>query len=180
MATVVGASPKSKRLHLEEDGCDSLFHYPVQTCDHDTFTTQTGCRKHVKNKHGWFYYFDSEPDDCKTTATPENREDSSKKSCCSTKLLPSFDISSAIGKLLESWLTGSGGGCKSSRQAQKVVHRSFQYIRFAVKMKSYSTPQMQVTTFSRHVSFQSCHFVFLASALQVPVLCIVETHKANV
>ena len=45
------ATPKTKRLHLEEDDWDCLFHCPVQTCNHNVFTTQRGCRKHVKSKH---------------------------------------------------------------------------------------------------------------------------------
>ena len=48
------ASPKPKRLHLEEDDSDGLFHCPVQGCKHDGFTTQRGCRKHAKNKHRWY------------------------------------------------------------------------------------------------------------------------------
>ena len=32
---IAGASPKPKRLHLEEDESDGFFHCPVQTCDHD-------------------------------------------------------------------------------------------------------------------------------------------------
>ena len=59
---LANASPKPKRLHLEEDDCDGLFHCPVQICNHDGFTTQRGCRKHVKNKHSWYYYFDEKPD----------------------------------------------------------------------------------------------------------------------
>ena len=42
---LANASPKPKRLHLEEDDCDGLFHCPVQICKHDGFTTQRGCRK---------------------------------------------------------------------------------------------------------------------------------------
>ena len=38
----------------------------------------------------------------------------------------------------------------------------------------------RVSFLSRRVSFHSSHFSFLASALQVPVLCIVVTHKANI
>ena len=34
------ASPKPKRIHLEEDDSDGLFHCPVQGCKHDGFTTQ--------------------------------------------------------------------------------------------------------------------------------------------
>ena len=48
------ASPKPKRLHLEEDDSDGLFHCPVQDCEHDGFTTQRGCRKHAKNTVGSF------------------------------------------------------------------------------------------------------------------------------
>ncbi|KAK3740785.1 hypothetical protein QZH41_001235 [Actinostola sp. cb2023] len=33
-------------------------------------------------------------------------------------------------KEFEAWLTGSGGGCKSTRQAQQIVRRSFKYLKF--------------------------------------------------
>ena len=129
---IAGASKKPKRLHLEEDESDGFFHCPVQSCgDHDTFTTPRGCRKHVKNKHSWFYYFDLKPDDCNSTANTENSEENVQASSRrSTKFLPSFDISNRIGRLFESWLSGSGGGCKSSRQAQQIVRRSFKYLKF--------------------------------------------------
>ena len=58
---VNGAAEKKRRLHLvtAEDG---LFHCPVKNCDHDGFITQRGCRKHVKSRHEWFYYFDERPE----------------------------------------------------------------------------------------------------------------------
>ena len=56
-----GASPKPKRLHLEKDQTDSLYHCPTQECDHDGFQSQRGCRKHVNTKHSWFFYFDEKP-----------------------------------------------------------------------------------------------------------------------
>jgi len=129
-----GASPKPKRLHLEEDENDKLYHCPVPNCAHDGFSTQRGCRKHVKNKHSWFYYFDEKPenspsetaqkeDDCKKTPSPD-------KERCIKRQLPSFDISTVIGKEFETWLTGSGGGCKSKNQAMQVVRRSFKYLKF--------------------------------------------------
>lgn len=58
----INASPKSKRLHLEEDNCDGRFHCLVQTCNHYGFTMQRGCTKQVKNKHRWYYYFNKKPD----------------------------------------------------------------------------------------------------------------------
>ena len=56
-----GASTKPKRLHLEKDETDSLYHCPIQQCDHDGFQSQRGCRKHVNTKHSWFFYFDEKP-----------------------------------------------------------------------------------------------------------------------
>ena len=37
-----GASPKPKRLHLEKDETDSLYHCPIQECDHDGFQVKEG------------------------------------------------------------------------------------------------------------------------------------------
>ena len=50
--------PMWKWLHLEKDEADSLYHCPIQECDHDGFQSQRGCRKHVNTKHSWFFYFD--------------------------------------------------------------------------------------------------------------------------
>ena len=36
-----GASPKPKRLHLEEDENDKLYHCPVQNCVHDGYSIQS-------------------------------------------------------------------------------------------------------------------------------------------
>ena len=55
------ASPEPKRLHLEKDETDSLYHCPIQECDHDGFQSQRGCRKHVNTKHRWLLYFDDKP-----------------------------------------------------------------------------------------------------------------------
>ena len=124
-----GASLKPKRLHLEEEEGDGLFHCPVVKCAHEEgFSTQRGCRKHVKTKHAWFYFFDSEPSTSKRAEQTQPRLE--KKYQCLTKSVASFDVQSTIGKQFEKWLTGSGGGCKSERQAQQIVKRSFKYLKF--------------------------------------------------
>ena len=51
-----------KRLQLEKEETDSLYHCPIQVCDHDGFKSQRGCRKHVNTKHSWFSFFDGKPD----------------------------------------------------------------------------------------------------------------------
>ena len=124
-----GASPKPKRLHLEEDEKDGLFHCPVEKCSHEEgFSSQRGCRKHVKNKHAWFYYFDSEPS--KISKAEPKQQDLGKSEQCLTRYVASFDINATIGTQFSKWLTGSGGGCKSQRQVHQIVRRSFKYLKF--------------------------------------------------
>ena len=55
---IKGAFAKPRRLQLVSDP-RGVFHCPIQSCDHIGFTSQRGCRKHVKKVHGWYIYFDS-------------------------------------------------------------------------------------------------------------------------
>ena len=134
-------SPKPKHLHLEKDGTDSLYHCPIQECDHDGFQSQRGCRKHVNTKHSWFFYFDEKPTDSKLAT---NSSEIPKKSSTSgtdgdisqastkqgARLIPSFSPSGQIGEEFTNWLTGSGGGYKKDRPAQQIVNRCFKFLKF--------------------------------------------------
>jgi len=128
-----GASPKPKRLHLEKDETDRLYHCPIQECGHDGFQSQRGCRKHVNIKHGWFYFFDQKPEQegLVASAKEEADDDKSSKIAIQTgRILPSFPASSQIGESLTKWLSGSGGGCKKDRVAQQIVKRCFKFLKF--------------------------------------------------
>ena len=52
---------KAETFALGERCSDGLDHYPVTGCEHAGFESKRGCRKHVKTKHGWYYYFDEKP-----------------------------------------------------------------------------------------------------------------------
>ena len=127
-----GASPKPKRLHLEKDEADSLYHCPIQECHHDGFQSQRGCRKHVNTKHSWFFYFDEKPDSKEIDFAMENtiQDRTSETTKHAVKLLPSFSSSCDIGEVFTKWLTGSGGGCKKDRTAQQIVTRCLKFLRF--------------------------------------------------
>ena len=92
-------SPKPKRLHLEKDETDSLYHCLIQVCDHDGFKSQRGYRKHVNTKHSWFFYID----ELKLTfQVPKNlpseiTKQSSEITKQTARVLPSFSVSSQIG-----------------------------------------------------------------------------------
>ena len=135
-----GASPKPKRLHLEKDETDSLYHCPIQECDHDGFQSQRGCRKHVNTKHSWFFYFDEKPNSKEIMESLKvasnfslegtTQDQTSKTTKHAVKLLPSFSLSCDIGEVFTKWLTGSGGGYKKDRAAQQIVTRCFKFLRF--------------------------------------------------
>ena len=124
-SSVKDASRKPKRLHLEKDS-DEKYHCPIPRCDHEGFTSQRGCRKHVKSKHGWFYYFDVKPDENLVTETWQT---SSVQPQNKTRYytIPSYPVSSAMGESFHNWLTGCGGG-KSTRDAKQIVSRTFKFL----------------------------------------------------
>ena len=137
------ASPKPKRLHLEKDQTDSLYHCPIHVCDHDGFKSQRGCRKHVNSKHSWFFYFDEKPElkhhqesfQVFTTNSPvlvafSNDCASTESTKHAPKLFLSFSVSGKIGQDFTNWLTGSGGGYKKDRTATQIAKRSFKFLKF--------------------------------------------------
>ena len=131
-----GASPKPKRLHLEKDETNSLYHCPIQECDHDGFQSQRGCRKHVYNKHSWLFYFDEKPNSKEITDSRNVpmvkpiQDQTTETTKHAVKILPSFSLSCDIAELFTKWLTGSGGGYKKDRAAQQIVTRCFKFLRF--------------------------------------------------
>ena len=130
---------------MEKDETDSLFHCPIQECDHDGFQSQRGCRKHVNNKHSWFFYFDEKPNSTEITDSLKParnvsmvntiQDQTSETTKHVVKLLASFSILCDIGEVFTKWLTGSGGGCKKERAAQQIVTRCFKFLRFCCEDK---------------------------------------------
>ena len=136
-----GALPRAKRLHLEKDEVDSLYHCPIQLYEHEGFQSQRGCRKHVNNKHSWFFHFDEKPVDFQQVTSssdvPENislatLEDDAPRATLKqgARSIPSFSVSSQFGDAFTRWLTGSGGGYKKDRPAQQIVSRCFKFLKF--------------------------------------------------
>ena len=143
-SNIDGALLKPKRLHLEKDDADSLYHCPIQLCEHEGFQSQRGCRKHANNKHSWFFYFDEKPrvDFLKLAAnslkvpTKSSASSTNDDDVSSTRLKPgarsmaSFSTSSQIGEQFTTWLAGSGGDYKKERPAQQIVNRCLKFLKF--------------------------------------------------
>ena len=122
--SVDGAFAKPRRLHLVK-GSDGLDHCPVTGCEHAGFASKKGCRKHVKTKHGWYYYFDEKPTVCSSPcAIDESNANKASKTvpCCSTD----NDFARSFSK----WLQSSCGGGKSRKQSDISVTRALKFIKF--------------------------------------------------
>ena len=131
-STVQGASKKPKRLHLVGDE-EGIFQCPVLHCDHRGFSSQRGCRKHIKNKHGWFYCFDVKPDlkSSRTNVRPQGKgsillEKSHREQI---KRKPSYTKDTPFGHEIVNWLQSMAGDGKSKCLANQVLSKSFKYIR---------------------------------------------------
>ena len=126
----VGASKKPKRLHLKASA-DSLFDCPVESCDSLSYKSRRGCRKHVYQRHGWFYYFDERPKI--EDVLPEQVIEKSKikrGKTSQTSEMPSFAKTCTIYRTFRDWLMSPGGSSKSRTQAEQVSTRVVKYFRF--------------------------------------------------
>jgi len=126
----MGASEKSKRLHLKSGGY-GLFYCPINSCDSVPYRSQRGCRKHVYQRHGWFYYFEERPkvEDVLPKQVIENcKIQKGKKS--KTSEMPSFVKTCTIYTTFRDWLMSPGGSSKGRIQAEQISCRVLKYFRF--------------------------------------------------
>ena len=59
---VVNGAAHGRRKLIIRQNEKSLFSCPIRLCLHEDFKSSRGLRKHIDNKHGWYYYFDEQPD----------------------------------------------------------------------------------------------------------------------
>ena len=127
----IGAAPKPKRLHLVPCISDNLFYCPVKSCDSFSFRSQRGCRKHVSQRHGWYYYFDERPNVEEVLPAPAHRNSAIQKPKRSqTSEMPSFVKTCVVYKLFTKWLESPGGSLKSRLQADQIASRVLKFLKF--------------------------------------------------
>ena len=98
------------------------------------FSSQRGCHKHVKNKHGWFYYSDVKPDVKLSRANVRPQGKGSilleKSHRAQTSTIPSFTKDTLFGHEIVNWLQSMAGGGKSKCLTNQVLSKSLKYVRF--------------------------------------------------
>ena len=125
-----GASLKPKRLKLNPQK-DGIFICPVTDCDSESYRSKRGCRKHVYNRHGWYYYFDRKPDVSEVLPEGNTRMSTCKQQKrCSTSAVPSFLKTCRLAVGFNTWLRSPGGSGKSFSQADQVTSKVLKYAKF--------------------------------------------------
>ena len=132
--TARGSSSKLKRLHLKREVLSDIFHCPVAACDHPGFTTDRGCRKHVTQRHSWWFFFNEKPNADKVFSDKlmPTRLDCNCycKRRASTSTMPSFEMTSRFDKDFSHWFTSDWGGSKSAEQATQIAGRLLKFLHF--------------------------------------------------
>ena len=118
-----GARKKKRKLYLEADD-DGMYLCPVAVCLHVGFKSQRGLRKHITNKHEWYYFFDTQPSVKREEA--ENRLPERRKA--STHKQPAFAIDNGCGLEFVRWLQTPCGGGKVLKEAKQIAKRGMKFL----------------------------------------------------
>ena len=94
---------------------------PASQCDHDGFYSQRGCRKHVRNHHDWFYYFDKKPEIKYLPSKTEAVVEKNVQPLRSIKNFPSLPKDTIFAQTFFEWLTSIAGWGQSKSQPDQIV-----------------------------------------------------------
>ena len=120
---VEGAAHGKRKLSLRKNDY-GLYTCPVKLCLHADFNSSRGLRKHINNKHPWFYYFDEQPE----IKREEIQESQPITSRASTFKKPAFALDEGIGREFLQWLMTSCGGGKTEKEARQIGKRSMKFL----------------------------------------------------
>ena len=122
--SVNGSANGKRKLSFKENE-KGKFTCPAKLCLHSDFESKRGVRKHIDNKHPWYYYFEEQPE-VKREEIELNQPVIQKKASTSSK--PYYSIDEGIGNTFLKWLTSTCGGGKNEREAKQVAKRALKFL----------------------------------------------------
>ncbi len=122
--SINGSANGKRKLSFKEND-KGKFTCPANRCLHSDFESKRGLRKHVDNKHPWYYYFDAQPE-IKREEIELNQPAIPKKASTNSK--PYYSIDEGIGKSFYKWLTTTCGGGKNDKEAKQVGKRAMKFL----------------------------------------------------
>ena len=118
-----GAAQGKRKLVLRANG-RGTFGCPIKLCLHADFKSARGLRKHIENKHPWYFYFEEQPEINKEEI--QALQPVSKRVNTASK--PCYSMDEGIGKDFLDWLCTSCGGGKSQREAKQIAKRALKFL----------------------------------------------------
>ena len=132
-ADVDGSFEKKRRLHLVEAE-DKTFLCPVSHCEHASFSSKRGRRKHVSKHHGWYYYFDEPP---QVMIEPSKDVKQTPGLNVTTKSvtmkLPGMLENNAFANEFLDWMSSPAGGGRGKNHAEQIVSRILKFFAFCLE-----------------------------------------------
>lgn len=128
----VGLQKKPKRLKLTQNP-DGKFYCPVSNCETEGYYSKRVCRKHIYQRHGWFYFFDRKPSISEyfpEASTRNNKLVYNKPKRSNTSQMPTFLLSCSFGIAFTTWLSTPGGGGKDVNQANQISSKVLKYLKY--------------------------------------------------
>lgn len=122
--SVDGSANGKRKLKITENE-KGKYTCPAKLCLHSDFESKRGLRKHIDNKHPWFYYFDEQPE-VKREQIEMNQPTVQRKATTSSK--PYYSIDEGIGKAFHGWLKTTCGGGKNAREAKQIAKRALKFL----------------------------------------------------
>ncbi|XP_066930255.1 uncharacterized protein [Clytia hemisphaerica] len=122
--SINGSANGKRKLSFDENE-KGKFTCPAKLCLHSDFESKRGLRKHIDNKHPWYYYFDEQPE-VKREEVELNQPAVQRKASTSSK--PYYSIDEGIGNAFYKWLTTTCGGGKNDREAKQVAKRAMKFL----------------------------------------------------
>ena len=119
-----GSANGKRKLSFKEND-QGKFTCPAKLCLHADFESKRGLRKHIDNKHPWFYYFDEQPE-VSRDKIELNQPVLQQKA--STYCKPYYSMDEGIGKTFYDWLTTTAGGGKTNREAKQIAKRALKFL----------------------------------------------------
>lgn len=120
-----GATHGKRKLILREND-KGLYTCPVKYCLYADFKSSRGLRKHIDNKHPWYYFFDEQPVVKREEIEIDQVPMLPKKT--STSKMAAFSIEEGIGFNFVTWLRTSCGGGKNEKEAKQIAKRVMKFL----------------------------------------------------
>lgn len=115
-----GAAQGKRKLHLRSNKNGS-FTCPLKLCLHADFKSIRGLRKHIDNKHSWYYYFEEQPDIKREGLQPPFKR-------ASTLRVPFYSLEEGRGKEILAWLGTICGGGKPEQESKQIGKWTMKYL----------------------------------------------------